>query len=71
MARGPRGGAGTPLGARAGAGLSPPLAAGMAPTAFGTVLQRWSERGGAEDPAVPTDRAFAVIAPALDAPVRP
>ncbi|MEU9112592.1 TetR family transcriptional regulator [Streptomyces sp. NPDC048483] len=42
------------------------LAAGMALTAFDTVLQRWSGSDGAEDPAVLTDRAFAVIAPALD-----
>lgn len=53
-------------------GLSPKtdlyaqLAAGMALAAFGTVLQRWSDSDGAEDPATLTDRAFAIIAPALD-----
>ncbi|MGW4630380.1 TetR family transcriptional regulator [Streptomyces rubiginosohelvolus] len=48
--------------------LYPQLAAGMALAAFGTVLQRWSDSDGAEDPATLTDRAFAIIAPALDAP---
>jgi hypothetical protein len=43
--------------------LYPQLAAGMALSAFDAVLQRWS----ASDPADLTDRAFAVIAPALDA----
>lgn len=47
--------------------LYPQLAAGIALTAFGTVLQRWSDSDGAEDPRALTDRAFAVIAPALDA----
>lgn len=47
--------------------LYPQLAAGMALTAFHTVLQRWSDSDGTEDPAALTDRAFAVIAPALDA----
>ncbi|MER6945888.1 hypothetical protein ABT294_17835 [Nonomuraea sp. NPDC000554] len=47
--------------------LYPQLAAGMALTAFDAVLQRWSGSDGAEDPAELTDRAFAVIAPALDA----
>ncbi|MFE4373229.1 TetR family transcriptional regulator [Streptomyces sp. NPDC056835] len=47
--------------------LYPQLAAGIALTAFDTVLQRWSDSDGAEDPAELTDRAFAVIAPALDA----
>ncbi|MFB9579709.1 TetR family transcriptional regulator [Streptomyces yanii] len=47
--------------------LYPQLAAGMALTAFGAVLQRWSSSEGAEDPAELTDRAFEVIAPALDA----
>lgn len=46
------------------------MAAGMALTAFNAVLQRWSDSDGAEDPAALTDRAFAVIAPALDAIVR-
>jgi AcrR family transcriptional regulator len=47
--------------------LYPQLAAGMALTAFDAVLRRWSESDGAEDPAALLDRAFAVIAPALDA----
>ncbi|MEV2272702.1 acyl-CoA-like ligand-binding transcription factor [Nonomuraea africana] len=47
--------------------LYPRLAAGMALTAFDAVLHRWSGSDGAEDPAELTDRAFAVIAPALDA----
>lgn len=38
----------------------------MALTAFNTVLRRWSDSDGAEDPLELTDRAFAVIAPALD-----
>ncbi|MFB8138049.1 TetR family transcriptional regulator [Streptomyces parvus] len=49
------------------ADLYPQLAAGMALTAFGAVLQQWSDSDGAEDPAGLTDRAFAIIAPALDA----
>ncbi|EST25464.1 hypothetical protein M877_22240 [Streptomyces niveus NCIMB 11891] len=48
--------------------LYPRLAAGMALTAFDTALQRWSESDGTQDPAALTDRAFAVLAPALDAP---
>jgi AcrR family transcriptional regulator len=47
--------------------LYPRLAAGMALTAFHTVLQQWSESDGTEDPAALTDGCFAVIAPALDA----
>ncbi|MFC8825079.1 TetR family transcriptional regulator [Streptomyces sp. NPDC057137] len=47
--------------------LYPQLAAGMALTAFDTVLQRWSESDGTQDPAVLTDLTFAVLAPALDA----
>ncbi|MEV7791206.1 TetR family transcriptional regulator [Streptomyces sp. NPDC087512] len=50
--------------------LYPQLAAGTALAAFHTVLQRWSDSDGTEDPAVLTDRAFAVLAPALDAVVR-
>lgn len=46
--------------------LYPRLAAGMALTAFDAVLQRWSGSDGTEDPAALLDRAFAVIAPALD-----
>jgi AcrR family transcriptional regulator len=45
----------------------PQLAVQMALAAFDTVLQRWSASDGAEDPADLTNRAFAVIAPALDA----
>ncbi|GAA1890288.1 TetR family transcriptional regulator [Streptomyces durmitorensis] len=50
----------------AGVDLYPRLAAGMALTAFDAVLQRWSDSDGTEDPADLIDRAFAVIAPALD-----
>jgi hypothetical protein len=39
----------------------------MALAALDTVLQRWSGSDGAEDPDELTDRAFAVIASALDA----
>ncbi|PWU52368.1 TetR family transcriptional regulator [Micromonospora sp. S4605] len=48
--------------------LYPQLAVGMALSAFDAVLQRWSDSDGAEDPAGLTDRAFTVIAPALDVP---
>lgn len=47
--------------------LYPRTAAGMALNAFDAALQRWSEFDGAEDPAELIDRAFAVIAPALNA----
>ncbi|MET9558195.1 TetR family transcriptional regulator [Streptomyces sp. NPDC006645] len=47
--------------------LYPRLAAGMALTAFDTVLRQWSESDGTQDPGALTDRAFAVLAPALDA----
>lgn len=47
--------------------LFPRLAAGAAVAAFDTVLRRWSGGDGAEDPAALTDRAFALLAPALDA----
>ncbi|MER5354484.1 TetR family transcriptional regulator [Kitasatospora sp. NPDC002551] len=47
--------------------LYPRLAAGMALTAFGAVLERWSDSDGAADPAALTAEAFAVLAPALDA----
>ncbi|GHG15111.1 TetR family transcriptional regulator [Streptomyces hydrogenans] len=49
--------------------LYPRLAAGMALTAFDTVLRRWSEEAGAggADPLVLIVRAFAQLAPALDA----
>ncbi|WP_254878471.1 TetR family transcriptional regulator [Streptomyces sp. NA04227] len=46
--------------------LYPQLAAGAALTAFHTVLRRWSTSDGAEDPADLIDRAFAMLAPALD-----
>ncbi|MCX4669939.1 TetR family transcriptional regulator [Streptomyces sp. NBC_01381] len=49
------------------ADLYPQLAAGVALTAFDTVLQRWSDSDGAEDAGALTERAFAIIAPALDA----
>ncbi|MFG3421263.1 TetR family transcriptional regulator [Micromonospora sp. NPDC049460] len=55
------------LGLDPGTDLYPQLAAGMALSAFDTVLQRWSDNDGTEDPADLTDRAFAVMAPALDA----
>ncbi|KJY30394.1 TetR family transcriptional regulator [Streptomyces sp. NRRL S-495] len=55
------------LGLGSATGLHPRLAAGMALTAFDVVLQLWSASDGAEDPAELTDRAFATIAPALDA----
>ncbi|WP_326691615.1 MULTISPECIES: TetR family transcriptional regulator [unclassified Streptomyces] len=58
------------LGLASDTDLYPRLAAGTALTAFGTVLERWSGSDGALDPAELTDRAFAVIAPALDAVVR-
>ncbi|MFI6948362.1 TetR family transcriptional regulator [Streptomyces sp. NPDC050422] len=45
----------------------PRMAAGMALNAFDAVLHRWSAGDGAESPADLLDRAFAVIAPALDA----
>ncbi|MFG2126772.1 TetR family transcriptional regulator [Streptomyces sp. NPDC048751] len=54
------------LGLDPDADLYPRLAAGMALTAFDTVLHRWSGSEGAEDPVALTDRAFTVIAPALD-----
>ncbi|GIG68973.1 TetR family transcriptional regulator [Phytomonospora endophytica] len=46
--------------------LYPRMAAGMALTAFDTALHRWND-GGHDDPGVLADRAFAIIAPALDA----
>ncbi|KUF16464.1 TetR family transcriptional regulator [Streptomyces silvensis] len=55
------------LGLDAGTELYPRLAAAMALDAFDAVLHRWSADGCAEDPAALTDRAFAVVAPALDA----
>ncbi|MFJ8584513.1 TetR family transcriptional regulator [Streptomyces sp. NPDC093595] len=55
------------LGLDPGADLYPQMAAGMALTAFDAVLRRWSDSAGGQDPAELTDRAFAVIASALDA----
>ncbi|KJS53943.1 TetR family transcriptional regulator [Streptomyces rubellomurinus subsp. indigoferus] len=52
------------------AALHPRLAAGTALTAFDVVLQQWSSGDGSEDPAALTDRAFATLAPALDAAPR-
>ncbi|MET9604219.1 TetR family transcriptional regulator [Streptomyces sp. NPDC006512] len=49
------------------ADLYPRLAAGMALTAFDAVLHRWSSGDGDEDPAALAERAFAMMAPALDA----
>ncbi|MEH6372827.1 TetR family transcriptional regulator [Streptomyces sp. KLMMK] len=54
------------LGLDPGTDLYPRLAAGMALNAFDAVLHRWSGSEGSEDPAELLDRAFAVIAPALD-----
>ncbi|MFB6891724.1 TetR family transcriptional regulator [Kitasatospora sp. NPDC056327] len=61
----------TRLGRDPATDLYPRLAAGMALTAFATVLERWSDSDGAADPAALTTRAFALLAPALDAPAGP
>ncbi|MFB7595116.1 TetR family transcriptional regulator [Streptomyces sp. NPDC056160] len=47
--------------------LYPELAAGLALTAFNTALRRWSDSDGTEEAAGLLDRAFTVVAPALDA----
>ncbi|MGW6564777.1 TetR family transcriptional regulator [Streptomyces sp. NPDC054975] len=47
--------------------LYPRLAAGAALTAFDVTLQQWSAAGGADDPGALIERAFALLAPALDA----
>ncbi|MFD5465492.1 TetR family transcriptional regulator [Kitasatospora sp. NPDC127059] len=60
----------TRLGLDPAAGLHPRLTAGTALTAFDVVLQQWSDGNGADDPAALTDRAFATISSALDAPAR-
>lgn len=62
-------GSGSSSGSGSGSGsdLYPRLAAGMALTAFGAVLERWSDSDGAADPVALTGQAFAVLAPALDA----
>lgn len=44
----------------------PRLAAGVALTAFDVTLQQWSAGDGAADPAELIERAFALLAPALD-----
>ncbi|WP_219518323.1 TetR family transcriptional regulator [Nonomuraea ceibae] len=49
----------------------PHLAAGVALAAFDTVLHQWSGSNGTADPAALTDRAFTVVAPALDAVGQP
>ncbi|MEW2708891.1 TetR family transcriptional regulator [Streptomyces koyangensis] len=54
------------LGLDAATDLYPHLAAGMALTAFDTVLLRWTESEGADDPAELAERAFAVIGASLD-----
>ncbi|MEU8238530.1 TetR family transcriptional regulator [Actinoplanes missouriensis] len=48
--------------------LFPEMAAGMALTAFEAAMQHWSVSDGAADPHELTDRAFAVIGPALNQP---
>ncbi|MFD4009719.1 TetR family transcriptional regulator [Streptomyces albidoflavus] len=54
------------LGLDPAADLYPHLAAGMALTAFDTVLWRWSESEAGDDPAELAERAFAVIGTSLD-----
>lgn len=49
------------------ADLYPRLAAGTALVAFHTALERWSDSEAAADPLELLDRAFGVVAPALDA----
>jgi len=49
----------------------PAMAAGMTVTALNTVLQHWREGDDQHRLAALTDRCFAIIAPALDAPLRP
>ncbi|MGN4162721.1 TetR family transcriptional regulator [Streptomyces sp. NEAU-PBA10] len=65
-----REGLSTELGRRLGldpaTDLYPHLAAGMALTAFDTVLLRWTESEGADDPADLAERAFALIGASLD-----
>ncbi|MEU9997574.1 TetR family transcriptional regulator [Streptomyces sp. NPDC050848] len=46
--------------------LYPDLAAGAALTAFDITLQRWSAGDGSDDPTALIERAFALLAPALD-----
>ncbi|MBF4133171.1 MULTISPECIES: TetR family transcriptional regulator [Streptomyces] len=54
------------LGLDPAADLYPHLAAGMALTAFDTVLWRWSENEAGDDPAELAEQAFAVIGTSLD-----
>ncbi|MEU2051235.1 TetR family transcriptional regulator, partial [Streptomyces albidoflavus] len=65
-----REGLSTELGRRLGldpaTDLYPHLAAGMALTAFDTVLLRWTESEGADDPADLAERAFTLIGASLD-----
>jgi AcrR family transcriptional regulator len=49
----------------------PALAAGMAVSAFNTVLQYWRAGDDVHRLSALTDRCFAIIAPALDAPAGP
>jgi AcrR family transcriptional regulator len=51
--------------------LYPGLAAGIALTATEDVVRRWAASEGEADPLELTERAFAVIAPALDRPGLP
>lgn len=51
--------------------LYPRLAAGVALTAFDVTLQQWSAGDGADDPAELLERAFALLAPALDGQTAP
>jgi hypothetical protein len=46
--------------------LFPEMAAGMALAAFDAAMRHWSNSDGVTDPQALTDRAFAVISPALD-----
>jgi hypothetical protein len=46
--------------------LRPTVAAGVALTAFNTALRHWADSDGATDMGELVDRAFSVIAPALD-----
>ncbi|MGY3337543.1 AcrR family transcriptional regulator [Streptomyces filamentosus] len=54
------------LGLDPAAGLYPRLAAGVALTAFDTVLRRWSEEPAGTDPLTLVGQAFELLAPALD-----
>ena len=56
------------LGSRPPTDLFPEMAAGMALSAFEAAMRHWSLSDGAVDPHELTDRAFAVIEPALRQP---